>query len=155
MGFSPWLGAGRPRRAPARASRWPPLSSLPPPAGHPRPGRRRCGAGPPPHGRPTAGRPLCVPQVRGRGPPPATHVRGDVRVAAGNGDMLLDLFVTDTRGVVVYHASNVATSAFSFVTSPPSAHSPRMALAPYRLLFPPPGAPPRRRTSRGGSAASP
>eukprot|EP00168_Porphyra_purpurea_P010986 TRINITY_DN2753_c0_g1_i2.p1 TRINITY_DN2753_c0_g1~~TRINITY_DN2753_c0_g1_i2.p1 ORF type:complete len:317 (+),score=71.28 TRINITY_DN2753_c0_g1_i2:247-1197(+) len=67
--------------------------------------------------------------------PPATHVRGDVRVAAGNGDMLLDLFVTDTRGVVVYHASNVATSAFSFVTSPPSAHSPRMALAPYRFCF--------------------
>lgn len=67
--------------------------------------------------------------------PPATHVRGDLHVAAGHGDMTLDLFVTDVRGVVVYHASNVISSAFTFVTSPPSSHSPRTALAPYRFCF--------------------
>lgn len=67
--------------------------------------------------------------------PPATHVRGDLRVAAGDGDMTLDLFVTDVRGVVVYHASNVISSAFTFVTSPASSHSPRTALAPYRFCF--------------------
>lgn len=67
--------------------------------------------------------------------PPSTHVRGDLRVAAGDGDMTLDLFVSDPRGVVVYHASNVISSAFTFVTSPPSAHSPPTAMVPYRFCF--------------------
>lgn len=67
--------------------------------------------------------------------PPSTHVRGDLRVAAGDGDMTLDLFVTDVRGAMVYHASNVISSAFTFVTSPPSSNSPRNALAPYRFCF--------------------
>jgi len=135
MGFAHRLDAGRRRRARGRASGWPPSP-------------------PPPFllvtlalaavvaalaSSPTAALQLVVPfaarKCVSEDLPPATHVRGDVRVAAGNGDMPLDLIVTDTRGVVVYHASNVATSAFSFVTSPPSAHSPRMALAAYRFCF--------------------
>lgn len=48
--------------------------------------------------------------------PPDIEVRGTVHVASGQGEMTLDLFVSDMRGVVYFHKSNVDSVKFSFRT---------------------------------------
>lgn len=46
--------------------------------------------------------------------PPVADVKGEVHVSGGNGDMSLDLFVSDPRGVVYFHRAAVNSVKFSF-----------------------------------------
>lgn len=48
--------------------------------------------------------------------PPSTSCRGTVHVTSGKGEMSLDLFVTDPRGTVFFHKSDVNSVKFSFRT---------------------------------------
>lgn len=53
---------------------------------------------------------------------PSTTTRGTVHVASGTGEMTLDLFVSDARGVVHFHKADVGSVKFSFRTAPGPAH---------------------------------
>lgn len=55
--------------------------------------------------------------------PPSTTTRGTVHVASGHGEMKLDLFVSDSRGIVHFHKADVDTVKFSFKTSDNDPHS--------------------------------
>lgn len=52
--------------------------------------------------------------------PPAATVRGTLHVSSGRGDMSLDMFVSDSRGTVHFHKSDVNSIKFSFHT--PTSH---------------------------------
>lgn len=63
--------------------------------------------------------------------PPDTVTRGTVHVASGQGEMTLDLFVSDMRGVVHFHKSNVDSVKFSFKTG----HYPMHTREAYRFCI--------------------
>ena len=48
--------------------------------------------------------------------PPNTQVTGEFHVSGGHGEMDLDLFVTDPRGVVFYNKQNLQSQQYSFRT---------------------------------------
>lgn len=63
--------------------------------------------------------------------PPLTTVRGDVQVASGRGEMRLDLFVSDAKGVVAFHKSDVNMVKYSFQTASYDRHT----TSPYRFCI--------------------
>lgn len=48
--------------------------------------------------------------------PPSSTVQGTVHVSSGHGDMSLDMFVSNSKGTVFYHRSDVNSIKFSFHT---------------------------------------
>lgn len=54
--------------------------------------------------------------------PMSGTVRGTVHVSSGIGDMSLDMFVSDSRGVVRYHKAEVNSIKFSFDMPNPADH---------------------------------
>lgn len=46
--------------------------------------------------------------------PPSTQIKGEFHVSGGTGEMELDLFITDPRGVVYFNKQNMDTQKFSF-----------------------------------------
>jgi emp24/gp25L/p24 family/GOLD len=46
--------------------------------------------------------------------PPSADVLGELHVSGGNGDMSLDLFVSDPRGVVYFHKAGANSVKYSF-----------------------------------------
>lgn len=46
--------------------------------------------------------------------PPLSDVRGELHVSGGSGDMALDLFVSDPRGVVYFHRAEANSVKYSF-----------------------------------------
>jgi emp24/gp25L/p24 family/GOLD len=55
--------------------------------------------------------------------PPLAQVRGELHVAGGAGDMSLDLFVSNPRGVVYFHKADANAVKYSFKTGAFEAHS--------------------------------
>lgn len=55
--------------------------------------------------------------------PPLSTTRGTVHVSGGKGEMSLDLFVSDMRGVVQFHKSDVNSVKFSFRTGSYQVHT--------------------------------
>lgn len=48
--------------------------------------------------------------------PPGAEVKGELHVSGGSGDMSLDLFVSDPRGVVYFHRAAVNSVKYSFTS---------------------------------------
>lgn len=61
--------------------------------------------------------------------PPDTVTRGTMHVASGQGEMTLDVFVSDLQGIVHFHKSNVDNVKFSFKTG----HFPLHTREAYRF----------------------
>lgn len=61
--------------------------------------------------------------------PALSNIRGELRVAGGNGEMSLDLFVSDPRGIVYFHKADANAVKYSFKSGPFEEHTTQ----PYRF----------------------
>jgi emp24/gp25L/p24 family/GOLD len=63
--------------------------------------------------------------------PPLANVRGELHVAGGAGDMSLDLFVSNPRGVVYFHKADASAVKYTFKSGAFEAHT----TEPYRFCI--------------------